>query len=103
MKILPMYTKIVEKLSTINPIERGLVRSSTLCTNIKHLEFCVKSEYGLGQLSTVLNFVKIGDFLYAVNNGNLYFDSAIKGNEDGTFKKYNLIFNFSDELESLLL
>lgn len=44
------------------------------CKDIEHVAFVVKSHYMLGQISTELDFIEIGDFFFAVNDGNVLFD-----------------------------
>lgn len=52
----------------------SLYTKSLDCTNIEHVSFAIKSAYGLGQLSSKLDYVKANNFFFASNKGNLLFE-----------------------------
>jgi len=82
--------KVVEFLSTANMDE--IFEFYISCMNIDHVDFVIKGHYGLGQISTILDHVKISnDYYFGVNNDGMLFECMfkVKGEEFELYKITN--------------
>ncbi|HHL18881.1 MAG TPA: hypothetical protein ENJ33_04030 [Thiothrix sp.] len=104
MKILPIYINIAKRLSSIDPVDAGMVDNKTVnCQNSKHVSFIIKSTAGINMLTSKIYLLKLGKYLYGLNaeTGDLYFDQFFLENGDGSFLAYYLSFDAYSDLERL--
>lgn len=53
------------------------------CMNIDHVDFVIKGHYMRGQISTILDHIKIGDAYFGVDKGSLLFECMYTSSEVG--------------------
>lgn len=90
--------KIIEYLKSTNL--SVIYQFEIDCMNIEHVDFAIKSHYMLGQISVILDHIKVGDAFYGVNNGSILFECMFTQVGD-EFKLFELTDDGFNNIENL--
>lgn len=95
IKLLP-NSEVLSKL-----LKREQFSIHVKCNDLDHAGYIIISEYMLGVLTTHLDYIKIDEMLFAVDEGNLLMSIMFIKQEDG-YQSYTMNTNEYNEIERLL-